>query len=620
MAKSDYRNPDGISRVLRNASQFLRPPPELLPSEWAEKNIKIPLGNAIPGMLRFDNAPYQVEPLNMLADPSCTRVTLMWGAQTGKTLLINCAIGYYIAHEPVSQMMMQPSQGDLHTWLETKLNPMVDSNEVLQERIAKPRSREGVNNQAMKSYPGGFLMFAWAGSPRTMRGRSAPKIYCDEVDGYEFNAEGHPVNLLWQRAATFGDQRKLLVTSTPTIKGVSFVESSFDEGDRRRYHIPCPHCGDMIHLKWGQVLWDKDENGAHRPETAMYYCQSCGAGITDGQKRAALRHGKWIAEMPFRGHASYHLNELYSSFRKWGDIVQSFLEKKANNDIQSFVNVSLAETWEEIGEVADPVGMQAAAESYDRRSNMPEIVLVTAGADVQKDRIEVEVVGFSKGGTPWVIETVAFFGDPKLLLSKGKELDDYLNGTFCGMKIACTLIDSGYLTDFVYDFTKKRHSRRIFPSKGESGTRELVSTPKQTGAKRAMLVKIGVDPLKRTLFALLKNPGTQIHFSNSLPAEWFGQLSAEKMVSRKVKGYDKLEFVKVKDRNEAIDMTVGAMAAMHSLNPNWEKLGSHVEKKRSFEHDPEPIPEVESQLPPTPIEKRRLLRRKPARSFVTGWR
>ena len=110
-----YPNPDGIRKCWKNSLEFLRPPPDYTPAEWAEANVKISLGNAIPGPIRFDNAPYQVEPLNMMANPAVERVTLMWGAQTGKTQLLNCIMGYYIHHNPVSQMMMQPSQGDLHT-------------------------------------------------------------------------------------------------------------------------------------------------------------------------------------------------------------------------------------------------------------------------------------------------------------------------------------------------------------------------------------------------------------------------------------------------------------------------------------------------------------------------
>ncbi len=253
------------SRVRDTGRWAWAPPPALTPSEWAEKNIKIPAGNAIPGYIRFDNAPYQREPLDMVANPAVRRITLMWGAQTGKTQVMTCGIGYNIAQTPCSQMVMQPAQGDLQTWLETKFNPFVEANETLTNRIAKPRGRNGVNNQLMKSYPGGWLMFAWSGSTRTMRGRSAPKIWCDEVDGYERTDEGDAVELLFQRAATFGDQRLLVETSTPTIKGGSSIETAFEMGDQRRYHIPCPHCSEMQTLKWSQVEWDKDAQGNHLP-------------------------------------------------------------------------------------------------------------------------------------------------------------------------------------------------------------------------------------------------------------------------------------------------------------------------------------------------------------------
>ena len=163
-------------RIAADALGSFASPPSLAPSAWAEASIYIPVGNAIPGLIRFDNAPYQREPLDLTMDPRVSRITLQWGAQVGKTMVALCAQAYRIAENPMSQIMMQPSQGDLHTWLETKFNPMVEANASLQDRIAKPRGRDGVNNQSMKSYPGGFLMFSWSGSPKTMRGRSAPFI------------------------------------------------------------------------------------------------------------------------------------------------------------------------------------------------------------------------------------------------------------------------------------------------------------------------------------------------------------------------------------------------------------------------------------------------------------
>ncbi|MDD2706244.1 MAG: phage terminase large subunit family protein [Acidocella sp.] len=221
-----FANAGGVAAAIRRAQAQLRPPPDLKPSAWVEQNVRIPAGNAVPGPMRLDNAPYQREPLDMLVAPDCYRETLMWGAQVGKTMTALGIQGYSIASCPRSQMMMQPSQGDLNTWLETKFNPLIEANAGIRRLVARPRGRNGVNNRQMKSYPGGFIMFAWSGSPKTMRGRSAPLIVCDEVDGYEVTEEGHPVGLLWQRAATFGDMRFLLEISTPTTKAGSLASGA----------------------------------------------------------------------------------------------------------------------------------------------------------------------------------------------------------------------------------------------------------------------------------------------------------------------------------------------------------------------------------------------------------
>jgi phage terminase large subunit GpA-like protein len=612
-----FSNPEGFNRTWKAAIEYLRPPKDYTPAEWAEANIKIPLGNAIPGSLRFANAPYQVEPLNMMADPSVERVTLMWGAQTGKTQLLNCAMGYYIAHNPVSQMMMQPSQGDLHTWLETKFNPMVDSNESLKHVIAKPRSREGVNNQTMKSYPGGFLMFSWSGSPRTMRGRSAPIIYCDEVDGYDYTAEGHPVSLLWQRAATFGSQRKLLVTSTPTRKGSSYVESSFLNGDQRRFHIPCPHCDSEIDLKWSNVVWDKNNQGEHLPNTARYVCQECGCEIDDVQKRVALRKGRWIASKPFTGHASFHLSELYSAFRRWSDIVRSFLEKKATNDLQSFVNVSLAETWEEDGEQIDEHGL---AERREPMVAIPdEAATLFAGVDVQDNRLEVSIVGMGRGEELYVYKHVTLYGDPSTP-QLWTALDTHLFAQYeteSGRQIAirAAAIDSGgHFTNSVYSYVKRNAGRKVFAIKGVGGEGKPISSrPSRNNVAKCPLFSIGVDTAKDLIFARLRvnEPGAgYIHFSDGLEDEYFRQLTAEKVVTRYQKGFKKRVYEKVRPRNEALDCLVYAYAAYAIIGLNVNALADRLES--------EPAEDVVSD--PKPKQKQRPFVPKTGGNFINSWR
>jgi phage terminase large subunit GpA-like protein len=619
MSEITYDNPEGLARTIREARKFLRPPPQHTPATWAESNIKIPLGNAIPGPIRFDNAPYQIEPLDMFAHPDVERITLMWGAQTGKTQIINCAMGYYVAHDPSSQIMMQPSQGDLHTWLETKFNPMVENNDVLNNRIAKPRAREGVNNQQMKSYPGGFLMFAWAGSPRTMRGRSAPKIFCDEVDGYEYNAEGHPVSLLWQRAATFGDQRKLLVTSTPTIKGSSFVESSYEDGDMRQYWIPCPHCKEHIVLKWAYVHWDKAPDGTHLPDTARYECNECGNHITDTQKRTALRHGEWRGQRPFSGHASYHLSELYSAFRRWKDIARSFLEKKATNDLQTFVNVSLAETWEEQGEAIDDVILASRREPMGK---VPaDAVLLTAGVDVQDNRLEITTTAWGRNEENWTLRHDTLYGDPSTP-QLWSALDTRLFATFetedgRRLPIKGTCVDSGgHFTNSVYAYCKKNASRRVFAIKGMGGEgRPISSMPTKNNVAKCPLFPIGVDTVKRLLFARMQigEPGAgYMHFSDSLDDEYFLQLTAEKLVTRYQKGFKRTVFQKIRARNEALDCMVYSYAAYViigvNLNALADRLGDPVVQNDNEDDDYEP---KKKSFVPT---------RRGRGSFATSWR
>lgn len=579
-----FSNPRGAVRAMNRAARHLRPPPAMKPSEWSERNVRIPIGNAIPGFIRFDNAPYQREPLDMTANPSCRRITMMWGAQVGKTMTALCAQAYHIGQKPVSQIMMQPSQGDLHTWLETKFNPLVEENEALTRIIAKPRGRDGVNNQRMKSYPGGFLMFSWSGSPKTMRGRSAPFIVCDETDGYDMTHEGHPVSLLWQRAATFGDQRLLMEISTPTIKGESHIEAAFEQGDQRRFHVVCPHCEAHQWLKWGQVVWQKDEKGNHLPETATYACESCGASWSDGERMSAIRGAErdgagWKAARPFRGHASYHLSELYSTLRRLSDIVQSFLDKKAINDLQTFVNVSLAETWEEVGEQADSESI--AARAYDWGPKLPAgIAMLTAGVDMQQDRLELEIVGWGVGEESWSVDYRVLWGDP-LRPDVWSRLDEVMDIEWpCEdeqtMRVTTACVDTGGTggsTQAAYSELAQRQQRGILAIKGASTDGSGIVSHKPSEKRIAVngvmtklrLFSVYVGEAKKTMMRNLGviDPGPgHCHFPAGRDAEYFAQLTAEKLVTRYRKGFPHREWHKTRPRNEALDARVYAYAAL----------------------------------------------------------
>jgi phage terminase large subunit GpA-like protein len=607
---------DATIRIASEVLQDFAPPPDISPSEWSEQSVYIPVGNAVPGLIRFDNAPYQREPLDMTANPECSRISLMWGAQVGKTMLALCAQAYSIVQAPKSQIMMQPSQGDLHTWLETKFNPMVEANDDLKDRIAKPRGRDGVNNQSMKSYPGGFLMFSWSGSPKTMRGRSAPFIVCDETDGYDRTHEGHPVGLLWQRAATFGDQRKLIEISTPTLKGASWIETAFDQGDQRRFHVPCPKCGQFQPLSWNNVKWDKDDAGEHLTDTAIYRCDAhdpetgevtCSAAWTDPERISAIRQGRWVAAKPFRGHASYHLNELYSCFRRLSDVVQSFLEKKQAGDLQTFVNVSLAETWEETGDAktTDATTLMSRREVYP--ASLPRGVgLLTAGVDTQDNRLECEIVGWGLDEESWGIDYKIFVGDPAQQ-EVWDQLDEYLQTRWTredgrSLIVEAAAVDTqGHHSQSAYAFCRRLIGRRVWAIRGKSetsGRRSPVWPRKPTMRNKGKvpLYEVGTqsakDMIARRLSLTEPGPGYS-HFPATYDQEFFTQLTAERPMLKMVSGQRFFVWENPPGkRNEALDCRVYAYAALCGLQAAGLQLNRRVLESSAHLPSSHPPPAV----------------------------
>lgn len=612
--ESDFSNDAGIIEAIRRASTNLVPPPDMLPSEWAQQNVRIPVGNAIPGPISFENAPYQRGMLDVIKEPGIRRVSYKTGAQLGKTTVQQCITGYFIAHEPRSQIFVQPTQGDVQTFLETKLRPMLEANPIISDKMAKQRGREGVNNGRIISYVGGWLMFGWAGSPKTLRSRSAPITQADEIDGYQATPEGDPIELLAQRAATFGDQAIRTESSTPTILGASRIDTSFNEGDQRRYYVPCPHCAHPQHFRWEQVRWDgrastgikdaeEDRDKDHLTETAMYLCEApdCGTLWDDGQRIAAVRNAErnghgWKASKPFRGHASFHAPEMLSTFRRLRDIVQSYLDKLALDDLQSFVNVSLGDAFEETGEKADPDSLVARAADYAHEVPAGGLFL-TAGIDMQMDRLECEVVAWGVAEQSWSIGYHVLWGDV-LQQDVWDDLDDLLATTYTHasgreMKIEGAVLDTGGtngMTQAAYSYCRGKTGRRLFAGKGVAGWgRGIVETPqrRQSGkaARKVDLFLVGVDEAKlvvmRRLAVAKPGPG-YCHFPADREPEYYKQLTAEKLITRYIKGQPVREWHKPdRARNEALDCRVYALAALKIMNPSFKRLAERLKMTAS---------------------------------------
>jgi len=394
----------------------LRPPPELTISDWADQNRRLSSeASAEPGQWRTSRAEYQRGIMEAISDAGVESVVIMSSSQVGKTEMLNNSVAYHIDQDPAPIMVVMPTERDAETWSKDRFSPMARDTPCLTGKIADPKSRDGNNKILHKRFPGGHLTIVGANAPSGLASRPIRLLLCDEVDRYPFSAgaEGDPVNLAKKRTVTFWN-RKIVLVSTPTNKGASRIEAAYEESDQRQYHVPCPECRAEQVLVWGRVKWDKTEGGMHRPETAKYHCIHCNAVWNDETRWGAISKGFWQAREPFTGIAGFHLNEIYSPWVRLEAMAKAFLSARAGGDdtMKTFINTSLGETWVESGEAPDWQRLLDRKEDWGAGEVPANALFLTAGADVQKDRIEVDVWAWGRGLESWLIDHLVIEGGP----------------------------------------------------------------------------------------------------------------------------------------------------------------------------------------------------------------
>jgi phage terminase large subunit GpA-like protein len=567
-----------IDKVVSKTNQIWKAPPTLKISEWADKYRRLsPESSAEAGQWRTDRAEYQRGILDAFNNPNIERIVVMTSSQVGKTEILLNAIGYYIDQNPSPMLCVQPTLAMGQAFSKDRLAAMIRDSDKLKDSVKDARSRDSGNTTMHKAFAGGHISIVGSNSASGLASRPIRILLMDEVDRYETSAgsEGSPISLAIARTKTFWN-RKIFMCSTPTVKGISAIEDAFEESDQRYYHVPCPECNHKQVLKWKNVVWDDE-----KPETANYACDGCGAVISESKKQWMIKNGEWIATKPTNKVAGFHISELYSVWSTWADMAKNFLEAKKNPEtLKTFINTSLGESWEEQGDAVEYETLLERRLNYDF-TNIPEEVLVlTAGCDVQKDRIELQLVGWGKDYLAYVCDYKIFWGDPNSQ-NVWSDLDAYLKKRFKTdsdriIPISCTTIDSGgHHTNMVYQFTKPRQGRRVFAIKGLSTAgKPIANRPTFVGKNKAVLYGVGTDSAKEAVFARLATDPDQttLHFCSDLDEEYFKQLTAEKRITKFVRGRKTLAWKQIRPRNEALDTLVYNFAAIYILNPNFDSI------------------------------------------------
>ena len=659
----------------------MTPPPMTLVSQWADQNRELPESAPEPGPYRTSRTPYMREIMDSLSPSSMAReIDFMKGSQIGATDSAFNWIGFIVDQSPTNILCVLPDQATAKEWSQQRLAQLIENTPCLRGKIKEPRDRDGGNATFSKKFGSAYLKMAWASSAKKMRSTPAANLIADEVDGFarDSSGEGSPIALLRRRFTNY-PEGKFYRMSTPTDKATSLIEQGFNEGDQRYYFIPCPFCKHYQIIQFKNLKWNKGDYGS-----VYLKCIACEAEIPERFKTVILAKGRWIATktrpdlvkngiaeeslpdldrifrtMRVERHPSFHLSGLYSplGWYSWDQVAEDWEKAQKNpKDLKTFVNTVLGETWVEQGAAPEWEILYERSGSYTAGAAPYGVLFLTAGVDVQGDRLECEIVGWGRNFHSWSIDYHVILGDPKDTETWDK-LEQYLrkpieHASGHSLQISAIGVDTGYSSKVVYRFTGRfpravhGHGRSyisqpltLVPTKGgHSGVKliESISSEDAARTRRGLkIVTIGTHTAKQELYDWLRARPTvdtetgqmKLPFGYTFypryEPSYFQGLCSE---TRVVRENGKIEWLKDPSvRNEPLDCRIiaRAMASLYGIDRFVEKHWASLEESlRPIEPEPTPTPQANSPQPapspvptPTPVPMPQPVRQQPVQPY-----
>ena len=611
--------------VAERAISLFRPPPVLTVSEWADANRFLSRGSSAEwGNFVTDRLPYMRAMMDSICDPKCGNVVFQCAAQVGgKTESMLNAMLYLIDHDPCSILVKYPSLDSARKFSQKKFTRGVNDTKCIRDKIAPNRTRDSGNTIFSKEFPGGSITFIGANSPSGTRALSCRAVFQDEIDSDRPNAEGDPIEQADTRAENFYN-RILVKASTPTIKGMSRIESEFETSTQEKWNVPCPKCVHWQSLRWPNLKWTWEVDGKKisDPARACYVCENCKAEWSDYERIRAIQSGKWMALFPHRHKRGFHLSGLYKIMGKRPDVksymhgfVLDFLDAVAGGQdkLQVWTNTFLAETWQ----AHHMIEKETAPLMLRREAYGPElpakVLLLVLACDTQGDRLEYEITGWGLGEECWGIEYGILEGSPhraevwlKLEMLMERK---WSHPSGRSLWPAIVVIDSGGQSQNesfsvpVYSFCRKHRPtaqnphKKVFPVKGSpSHVGPLVAEREQKLARVNLLV-VNTDICKATVYDRIDITVTGprcFHFPDApgYGEAYFKGLTAEEVRYEKKDGFTVRRWIKKESRNEPLDIRAYAIAALEKLRPNWTALAENYRVPESAQTSPTPAPEI----------------------------
>jgi len=452
-------------KIAKKALETIKPyvrsewalPDKVTVSVWADKYRRLDTKtSAEPGQWSTARTPYLKGIMDAFTDPFVDEITVMSASQVGKTEAMLNMLGYIIDQDPGPTLMVLPRADDAKSISYNRIKPMIEGSAILERYI--PQNSDDITKLEYH-FDRMILYFAGSNSPADLASRPIRYLFLDEVDKYpRFSGrEADPIKLAQERQKTFWNKKTVKVSTPTTREGYIFRE--YEKSDQRRFYVPCPHCGKIQVLIFGQIKWPKEEASAERIKNerlAWYECLHCNKRIEDSQKPRMMQSGEWIADKKEPNkNRGFWISSLYSPWLSFSDIAAEFLKSKDYIELlMNFVNSWLAEVWEENIGKTKPEELLSLVLPNPRGIVPDGARVLTAGVDVQKDHFYLSIRGWGLHQESWLI-----------LATRVEEWDDVIEILFktyypsetagvepFGVRLTC--IDTGYRTDEVYEVAR----------------------------------------------------------------------------------------------------------------------------------------------------------------------
>ena len=582
---------------IRECLRYLRPPEKLTVSEWAEKyRLLDSKTSAMPGPWRNRKTPYLVGIMDEILNYESEEVIFCKCTQIGGSEAMLNMIGYIIQQDPSPTMVVYPTDKLAESISDNRLVPMIKASPSLSELF-----REFQSQKLELQFQGMYLSLVGSNSPSSLASKAIKYLMLDEVDKYPSNTkkEADPIALARERTKTFAN-RKTYMTSTPTVREGHIWKALEGADLEKHYFVPCPHCGEMIELKFNQIKWPDKEGMTtnERADMAVYVCQECGTLINDYHKDRMLQQGEWrVVKQNTTGKkkVAFWINTLYSPFVRFSEIALEFLNSKDDPErLQNFRNSWLAEPWEDTATHTDE-DMVLARQTDDEEFVVPDWAkMLTAGVDVQKNCLYYDIRAWGDYITSQSIThgQVSSFADIDRVMNltyRNKAGDDFV--------VQLCLIDSGYNADDTYEFCVSNLDWAM-PVKGSSTqmtSHYKLSTVNRPGTKGdgIQLVLTDGDKYKDMIASRLHKPngtGSWMVYKGC-DLEYARQVTAEHKINVRSNGRVLQKWVPKTQHidNHFLDCSVYALAAADIMG---------VRSMHLAEEEPEPKPQQQQQYAP----------------------